>query len=63
MPRKPREQKLAESARRRARAERDRRERFLERFALDVAGDSATVADERRRMRNARKRERQQARG
>jgi len=51
-------QKLAERANRRAKLKKDRREKSLERFGLDVAGDPAAVADARRLMRNARKKER-----
>lgn len=51
--------RMAERANKRARAKKDRREKALERFGLDVAGDPAAVADARRVMRNARKKERQ----
>ncbi len=60
--RNERAQRWTERMNRRQRAKTEARERRLERFGLDVAGAPAEVADARRVMRNARKRERQLAR-
>ena len=63
VPRKAFAQRNSEARDRRLQRQKDRREKNLERFGLDVAGDAAAVAEDRRRLRNARKRERRQARG